>query len=31
MTQMGDLTNDIDVGGALMPVNTFLEERFGYK
>lgn len=31
VTQLGNLTNDIDVGGATMPVNEFLETRFGYK
>lgn len=31
VTQMGNLTNPIDVGGSTMPVNRFLEERFGYK
>lgn len=31
VTQLGNLTNDIDVGGYTQPVNEFLEQRFGYK
>ena len=32
VTQLGDLTNAIEIApGETMPVNEFLETRFGYK